>query len=337
MRQSESKSDQPGFGCRFYCGRWVCVVCVEGLTRPHLSVRRQPAFVCRETCTRDPAAMVHAKVLEAKERGKIEWQMWANVLAVCGGSLLILGGIIGQFGFENRDVATFSIIWGGIVSFLEWPRSKRLRGWTMARPFQGIIVTILERLGKFWTNLFFRSCLYIAGGIPTFFCLPCVFGGVVMIVCGVVYLVAAFKGEVWKPLYSRGSRGPSKGTTIKAPTYAPPRRPDAVAEEEHPRAPLTKASPDLSVVKKPKSRAPMAPTTAAPSAPPPSRPTPKPRAPKRAPPQLAISPEAAEWAVAVDESSGQKYYYNERTQETTWDVPAVLNPTMTTMHSPTGI
>mmetsp|Transcript_123949 Transcript_123949/g.174868 ORF Transcript_123949/g.174868 Transcript_123949/m.174868 type:complete len:273 (-) Transcript_123949:30-848(-) len=265
--------------------------------------------------------MVHQKVLDAKERGKIEWQMWANVLAVCGGSLLILGGIIGQFGFENSEVATFSIVWGVIVSIVEWPRSKRLRGNTLTRAFQGYIVPLLSGLGKFWRNLYFRTVFYIGGAIPTFFCLPCVFGGVVMIVSGGVYIKAAFKGEQWKPLFPRGKRGPSKGSIIQAPTYAPPRRPDTI--DERPSASLVQPSPDLD-------RKPVPKQSKQPVQAPPSRPVPKPRggaAPKRPPPQLNLNAEAQDWSVVLDDESGKNYYYNQRTNETTWDMPTAMNPT----------
>eukprot|EP00035_Acanthoeca_spectabilis_P039122 m.59228 g.59228 ORF g.59228 m.59228 type:complete len:271 (+) comp9452_c0_seq1:366-1178(+) len=270
--------------------------------------------------------MVHKKVAEAKERGKIEWQMWANVLAVCGGSLLIIGGVIGQFGFENSEIATFSIAWGAIISIVEWPRSKRLRGRTLERNYQGYIVPVLAKLGKFWTNLYFRSILYIGGAIPTFFCLPCVFGGVVMIVSGGVYVMAAFKGEQWKPLYPRGKARAKTGTIIKAPTYAPPRRPDTI--DERPKASLVQPSPDLER----KSARGGGPTGA-----PPSRPVPKPRggaAPKRPPPTLNLQPGASDWTVVLDEESGKNYYHNEKTNETTWDMPVAMNPTY---HQSTGI
>eukprot|EP00037_Helgoeca_nana_P015227 m.142417 g.142417 ORF g.142417 m.142417 type:complete len:271 (-) comp22921_c0_seq1:863-1675(-) len=263
--------------------------------------------------------MVHKKVLEARERGKIEWQMWANVLGVLGGALLIMGGTVGQFGFENVAVAQFAIGWGFVVLFIEWPRSKRLHGRTLERPFQGLIVPLLVKLGNFWKNLYFRSCLYVGGAIPTFFCLPCVFGGVVCIVSGGVYLVAAFKGETWKAVQSRGRSREKKGSIIKAPTYAPPRRPDT--NDERPSASLVKDSPDLS--QKSKSRG-------GPSHLPPSGPVPKPRgsaAPKRPPPQLNIQPGADDWSVVLDETSGKNYYVNEVTDETTWDMPSVLNPT----------
>mmetsp|Transcript_5011 Transcript_5011/g.12974 ORF Transcript_5011/g.12974 Transcript_5011/m.12974 type:complete len:273 (+) Transcript_5011:73-891(+) len=272
--------------------------------------------------------MTHPKVKEAKERGKIEWQMWANVLAVCGGCLLILGGIIGQFGFENDAIATFSIAWGVMVCLIEWPRSKRLRGNTMTRLFQGLIVKILEKFGKFWINLYFRSTVYIGAAIPTFFCLPCVFGGVVTIISGVVYMVAAFKGETWKPLYPRGARGPKTGSVIKAPTYAPPRRPSDRGREDG----------EESLVSKPAmpAKAAPAPRSAAPNAPPPSRPVPKPRnagGPKRPPPQLQLNAGANDWSSAVDDETGQTYYYNSKTNETSWDMPSVMNP----MYSSTGI
>jgi hypothetical protein len=150
---------------------------------------------------------------------------------------MILGGIIGQFGFDNKEISNFSMYgthtrccltlplrcclpllqcpslhsylfspatlhcnafrcaccclpllhhstpmpvpdlnlfspvtlccnalrsaWGAAVCIVEWPRSARAKGYTIPRMYQGVIVRVLENLGKFWKNLYFRSCLYI--------------------------------------------------------------------------------------------------------------------------------------------------------------------------------
>lgn len=74
-------------------------------------------------------------------------------------------------------------------------------------------------------NLYFRFLLYIAMAIPTFFELPCILGGAILVICAVVYLIAALKGEAWVELTPPRERQKPAGTIIEAPTRAPPRLP----------------------------------------------------------------------------------------------------------------
>jgi cytochrome b-245 alpha polypeptide len=66
--------------------------------------------------------------------GRIEWAIWANVQAVYGAPSTLLGGIIGTFDFKNEWAAYYAIIISVFIWLLEYPRGKRRRGNTPARP-----------------------------------------------------------------------------------------------------------------------------------------------------------------------------------------------------------
>jgi len=253
-------------------------------------------------------------VQKAIAAGRIEWHMWANVLAVLGSTCLILGGVLGLVihyveGFGNLQIFIGSLALGLIIFLMEWPRGARKSGRTMPRGYQAKITPMLIKFGVVWSNLLFRSIFYILVAVGAFFELATIIGGLVMMLSSLVYIVAAFKKEVWKPLVNR-SRRAAKGQMIAAPTTAPPRRPDQVLKNK------TFEKLESS----PRAQPRIVPTPAPMRAPP--KPASRDNVPKRPPPQP--SKFAGAWEIIEDESSGKQYYFNSETNETTWDRPRDL-------------
>lgn len=264
-------------------------------------------------------------VRKAIEKGKIEWHMWGNVLAITGSICMIIGGGIGLAGsIGTRWVEIYAVAAGLAVFTMEWARGARKRGRTMPRTFQQYITPWLAKFGSVWSNLWIRGLLHLAIAMPCFFTLGTIIGGAVLVITGIVYVVAGFKGETWKPLIAR-ERRETKGQVIKAPTAAPPRRPPtnpSPAASNEPKQSLIKheIAANKSFNPMPTVRERPAPTAAAPSAPP-RRPVPTPAGrtggPNRPPPR----PTQPSWEAVVDPSSGNTYYVNNDTNETQWDRP----------------
>lgn len=269
-----------------------------------------------------PCCRVTAKAKDAKkaiEAGKIEWQFWGNSLASFGSFCMVLGGVITCTStFETTGVGIHSIIAGVIVFVIEWPRSKRQRGRTLPRYYLGIsqhkITPLVTKLGLLH-NLFARFLLYTMLAIPCFFELPTILGGAVVVMSALVYLIAAFKNEQWKPLAVPKQRGPSTGQFLAAPQQPPPRLPSDVSDTV-PIAPKESAKAPSKAT---------APAAAKPVAA--SRPTAPgravPEAPARAPPGPPATRPASkpEWVAHKDKDSGEVYYENSATKKTQWQRP----------------
>lgn len=254
----------------------------------------------------------NSTVQKAIDKGKIEWHMWGNVLSTFGSLCLVLGAVLGLIiKYGKREVFFVTLPLGILIFFMEWPRGARKNGRTMPRSHQDIITPFLEKLGFAWTNFYIRAVGYIAVAVPAFLELATIMGGVVLVIAAVVYIVAAFKKESWKPLKNR-ARAAKQGQIIAAPTTAPPRRPDTHKNPAF--TPMPKHSP------KPIEPRIVVPTDAPTRAPP--KPAVRPRGgaspPKRAPPKPTT------WEVIEDSESGRNYYHNTVTNETTWDMPAEL-------------
>ncbi|KAK2181611.1 hypothetical protein NP493_389g02011 [Ridgeia piscesae] len=141
--------------------------------------------------------------------GQIEWAMWANEQAIVGVVVLFLGGVVGVSGqFPNWQIAAYAITVALLVVLLEYPRPKRSHGTTMERSLS----------------------------IPCCFILPTVVGAMCLIIAGLIYLVAAIKGEEWKPV--EHIKDVAIVTRSEPPSRPPPRQPvtrhyDTVQEAEN--------------------------------------------------------------------------------------------------------
>ncbi|XP_072729086.1 cytochrome b-245 light chain isoform X2 [Mycteria americana] len=139
--------------------------------------------------------------------GQIEWAMWANEQALAAGLIMLTGGIVAVAGqFKGWYFAAYAIVAGVLVCLLEYPRSKRKKGSTMER------------------------CL----AVPAGFLLSTILGTVCLGIASGIYLLAAVRGEEWRPIEQKPRERPHVGDTIKQPPSNPPPRPPADARKKHP-------------------------------------------------------------------------------------------------------
>ncbi|CAI5782356.1 cytochrome b-245 light chain [Podarcis lilfordi] len=137
--------------------------------------------------------------------GGIEWAMWANEQALASGLILVTGGIVAVAGqFKNWQFAAYSIAAGVFICLLEYPRGKRKKGSTMER------------------------CL----AVPAAFLLATILGTVCLAIASGIYLLAAIRGEEWRPIEVRQREALQIGATIKHPPTNPPPRPPAEARRK---------------------------------------------------------------------------------------------------------
>ncbi|XP_065827874.1 cytochrome b-245 light chain-like [Oscarella lobularis] len=166
--------------------------------------------------------------------GRIEWSIWANVQAVFSTSAILMGGIIGCFGFPNTWAAYYAIALSVVLFLLEYPRGKRRKGSTPTRIFQRYFEAVYKPLGPLYSIYFIRFVLYMGACVPLCFCLPTILGAIFLFSAGVLYLVAALNNEKWAP-----ASAPVRSTTTAAPrgkiseppSQPPPRAPKKEKEE----------------------------------------------------------------------------------------------------------
>ncbi|NXV16519.1 CY24A protein, partial [Cepphus grylle] len=132
--------------------------------------------------------------------GQIEWAMWANEQALAAGL-----SECGERGTPFLDCPPRSVA-GVLVCLLEYPRSKRQKGSTMER------------------------CL----AVPAGFLLSTILGTVCLGIASGIYLLAAVRGEEWRPIEQKPRQRPHMGDTIKQPPSNPPPRPPADARKKQP-------------------------------------------------------------------------------------------------------
>ncbi|CAD5111242.1 DgyrCDS570 [Dimorphilus gyrociliatus] len=139
----------------------------------------------------------------------MEWSMWANEQSVLSASLIFIGGIVGVAGkFSNWQFAAALIPLSAILTIIEYPRGKRLKGRTKERLYQSYLGKILDKLG--WLII-----------IPSCFLLPTIMGGLCLLFGSILYLIGAFKGESWKCVsHESGER-----TLVLQPSRPAPRGP----------------------------------------------------------------------------------------------------------------
>ncbi|XP_069492089.1 cytochrome b-245 light chain [Ambystoma mexicanum] len=165
--------------------------------------------------------------------GQIEWAMWANEQALASGLILFAGGIVAVAGqFKNWEFAAYAIAAGAFICLLEYPRSKRKKGTTMERCGQACITPVVKVFGPLTRNYYVRAFLHAGLAVPGGFLLATVLGTVCLGIASLIYLLAAIRGEEWRPLESRAKERPRAAETIKRPPENPPPRPPPEARKK---------------------------------------------------------------------------------------------------------
>ncbi|NXH22811.1 CY24A protein, partial [Bucco capensis] len=160
--------------------------------------------------------------------GQIEWAMWANEQALASGLSECWGwGGAGMWGFW----ASASLFLdppcsaaGVLVCLLEYPRSKRQKGSTMERCGQKYLTAVLKVFGPLTRNYYIRAILHAAT----------ILGTVCLAIASAIYLLAAVRGEEWRPIEQKAKEPRQMGDTIKQPPSNPPPRPPADARRKQP-------------------------------------------------------------------------------------------------------
>ncbi|NXN95986.1 CY24A protein, partial [Rhinopomastus cyanomelas] len=170
--------------------------------------------------------------------GQIEWAMWANEQALAAGLIHFHesrgshtqhlpgtphAGLLGH----NLGVA------GVLVCLLEYPRSKRQKGSTMERCGQKYLTAVVKVFGPLTRNYYIRAILHAALAVPAGFLLSTILGTVCLGIASGIYLLAAVRGEEWRPIEQK-PREPRRmgGDTIRQPPSNPPPRPPADAHKK---------------------------------------------------------------------------------------------------------
>lgn len=154
---------------------------------------------------------------------QIEWAMWANEQAVTSGLVLLLGSVIAVAGMFNRwQLGIYGLIASLFILLIEWPRSKRKKGSTMERQFQRPFTILVDKMGLVGRNYFVRFLVYLLLCIPCCFTLATLLGGICFLCTGAIYLLAAMKGEEWKPT---GLDADSEESKKRVKSFHPPKKP----------------------------------------------------------------------------------------------------------------
>ncbi|NXJ63552.1 CY24A protein, partial [Rostratula benghalensis] len=169
--------------------------------------------------------------------GQIEWAMWANEQALAAG-LSECGGNRGGAGSGGCEVQGLGggvcVVAGVLVCLLEYPRSKRQKGSTMERCGQKYLTAVVKVFGPLTRNYYIRAVLHAALAVPAGFLLSTILGTVCLGIASGIYLLAAVRGEEWRPIEQKPRERPHMGDTIKQPPSNPPPRPPADARKKQP-------------------------------------------------------------------------------------------------------
>ncbi|GCC27705.1 cytochrome b-245 light chain [Chiloscyllium punctatum] len=160
--------------------------------------------------------------------GQIEWAMWANEQALASGLILLIGGVVGVAGqFRDWEFAAYGVAAGVFVILLEYPRGKRRKGTTMERPGQWFLAAVVKLFGPLTRNYYVRAILHACLAVPGGFILPTVLGTVNLGIASLIYLLAAFRKEEWRPIQAAQTQKGHVGKSIHQPPTNPPPRPPA--------------------------------------------------------------------------------------------------------------
>uniref|UniRef100_A0A8C3KC04 Cytochrome b-245 light chain n=1 Tax=Calidris pygmaea TaxID=425635 RepID=A0A8C3KC04_9CHAR len=148
--------------------------------------------------------------------GQIEWAMWANEQALAAGLSECGGGPR-----EGGRSSGWCRVRGGVQRVL------LCRG-------QKYLTAVVKVFGPLTRNYYIRAVLHAALAVPAGFLLSTILGTVCLGIASGIYLLAAVRGEEWRPIEQKPRERPHVGDTIKQPPSNPPPRPPADARKKQP-------------------------------------------------------------------------------------------------------
>ncbi|OXB65063.1 hypothetical protein ASZ78_008346 [Callipepla squamata] len=97
---------------------------------------------------------------------------------------------------------------------------------------QRYMTAVLKAFGPLTRNYYIRAILHAALAVPAGFLLSTILGTVCLGIASGIYLLAAVRGEEWRPIEQKPRERPHMGDTIKQPPSNPPPRPPADARRK---------------------------------------------------------------------------------------------------------
>uniref|UniRef100_A0A8C8BMJ0 Cytochrome b-245 light chain n=1 Tax=Otus sunia TaxID=257818 RepID=A0A8C8BMJ0_9STRI len=99
---------------------------------------------------------------------------------------------------------------------------------------QKYMTAVVKLFGPLTRNYYIRAILHAALAVPAGFLLSTILGTVCLGIASGIYLLAAVRGEEWRPIEQKPRERPHVGDTIKQPPSNPPPRPPADARKKQP-------------------------------------------------------------------------------------------------------
>ncbi|XP_048172850.1 uncharacterized protein LOC125332201 isoform X1 [Corvus hawaiiensis] len=99
---------------------------------------------------------------------------------------------------------------------------------------QKYLTAVVKLLGPLTRNYYIRAILHAALAVPAGFLLSTILGTVCLGIASGIYLLAAVRGEEWRPIEQKPRERPQVGGTIKQPPSNPPPRPPTDARKKQP-------------------------------------------------------------------------------------------------------
>ncbi|NXI65421.1 CY24A protein, partial [Anseranas semipalmata] len=102
------------------------------------------------------------------------------------------------------------------------------------RSGQKYMTAVVKVFGPLTRNYYIRAILHAALAVPAGFLLSTILGTVCLGIASGIYLLAAVRGEEWRPIEQKPRERPHVGDTIKQPPSNPPPRPPTDARRKQP-------------------------------------------------------------------------------------------------------
>ncbi|KAI1235612.1 hypothetical protein IHE44_0002494 [Lamprotornis superbus] len=99
---------------------------------------------------------------------------------------------------------------------------------------QKYLTAVVKLFGPLTRNYYIRAILHAALAVPAGFLLSTILGTVCLGIASGIYLLAAVRGEEWRPIEQKPRERPKVGGTIKQPPSNPPPRPPPDARKKQP-------------------------------------------------------------------------------------------------------